>query len=89
MWVVVTPPMSAATAEIASQLGVPGGIHRLGRTGREGCRGQVEELALASSGASASPAVRDGPLGKFEQLGREQRAGGKERVQARLAVPRG
>ena len=34
MWVVVTPPMSAATAETPLELGVPGPVDRLRRTAR-------------------------------------------------------
>ena len=70
--VVVTPPMSAATAGDALQLGVPGPVDRL--AGQRERRGRPARGSARVVG-SGRPPVLGGAVGQRQQLGREQRAG--------------
>ena len=65
MWVVVTPPMSAATPETRSSSCVPGPVDRV-RGERERRGGQVEERS--ASAADSSP-CSTATVGQVEQLG--------------------
>ena len=79
-WVLLTPPMSAATAETRAELGVPGPVDRLGGQ-RERADREVQEPLGVLRG---EPAVVDRDVGQRQQLGGEELAGVEETAQPLL-----